>query len=271
MTRGPRPTRQDAQDEPSVLGNLPRTPPGRAQPAARRGGRARPRARRAAKREQRGRGRVPEATPRARSPPAARSGEREPAAEAPPASEDGGGIEELAGPASPRRPRRRRSGVRLADRARAARAMRGAVDRPSAGAARRSRRAPSRRAGSRAFWHRAYARTSPGCRRWSPTTCCSALFPFALLVLFVFGQMLQSPTSRRASARPPAALPGGRAGHAGARRSTGSARTRRRSGSSPRSARSGSGPRSGARWTPPSAASTTSSAAAGSRRSASRW
>ena len=45
----------------------------------------------------------------------------------------------------------------------------------------------------RAFWQRAYERTSPGWPAMVAYNLVLALFPFALLVLFIFGQVLQSP------------------------------------------------------------------------------
>ena len=167
------------------------------------------------------------------------------------------------GPESPRPPRRQRP----ASASRAARSKHaGRVRRASDGRAPRIRRLGCSRLlapGLSGEHHRPLGdgRLQPGARP----------VPFALLVLFVFGKVLQSrDVEDERHPRPPGALPRRRAGLA-ANASTGSATARRRSASSPRSARSGSGPRSGARWTPPSAASTTSSAAAGSSRSASRW
>ena len=58
------------------------------------------------------------------------------------------------------------------------------------------------------------ARTSPGSPAMVAYNLVLALFPFALLVLFVFGQVLQSPdVEDSVLTRPPAPLPGGRAEH----------------------------------------------------------
>ena len=60
-----------------------------------------------------------------------------------------------------------------------------------------SRRRPAR-GYLRAFWHRAYEENITGLAGMVAYNLVLALFPFALLVLFIFGQVLQSPTSRRA-------------------------------------------------------------------------
>ena len=122
----------------------------------------------------------------------------------------------------------------------------------------------------RAFWNRAYRENVTGLSAMVAYNLMLAVFPFALLVLFVGGQVLKIEGGRgKRPRRPQAALPQRRASRRSLTCSAGSRKTPPRSGSPPSSARSGLAPHSGARWTPPSAASTTSSAVAGSSRSAS--
>ena len=64
----------------------------------------------------------------------------------------------------------------------------------------------------RAFWHRAYQENITGLAAMVAYNLVLALFPFALLVLFIFGQVLQSSERRGERARrPAAALPRRRA------------------------------------------------------------
>ena len=84
----------------------------------------------------------------------------------------------------------------------------------------------------RAFWIRAYREGITGPAGMVAYNLMLALFPFALLVLFIFGQVLQSPTIEAQRARRPAApLPRRRAGHAAERARPASASARRRSAS----------------------------------------
>ena len=67
----------------------------------------------------------------------------------------------------------------------------------------------------RAFWHRAYRENVTGLSAMVAYNLMLAVFPFALLVLFVFGQVLKIERGRGERARrPPAALPQRRAAHA---------------------------------------------------------
>ena len=67
----------------------------------------------------------------------------------------------------------------------------------------------------RAFWHRAYEENITGLAAMVAYNLFLALFPFALLVLFIFGQILQSQdVETQRAERPPAPLPGGGAQHA---------------------------------------------------------
>jgi membrane protein len=75
----------------------------------------------------------------------------------------------------------------------AARPCASAADRPSAQAPPGSRRQPRLRAYLRAFWHRAYRENITGLSAMVAYNLLLAVFPFVLLVLFVFGQVLRSP------------------------------------------------------------------------------
>ena len=115
----------------------------------------------------------------------------------------------------------------------------------------------------RAFWDRAYEENITGLAGMVAYNLLLSVFPFALLVLFVFGQSCRAPTSRRACCATCSGFPGGRPNTLERPRPHPRELDHDRHRGRARRA-SGSGPRSGARWTPPSAASTTSSAAAGS-------
>ena len=122
----------------------------------------------------------------------------------------------------------------------------------------------------RAFWNRAYKENITGLSAMVAYNLMLAVFPFALLVLFIFGQVLKIEGVEASVLDDLQRLfPNIEQTHADRRPQPDRGqldddRDRRAS-----SARSGSAPPSGARWTPPSAGSTTSSAAAGSSRSAS--
>jgi hypothetical protein len=127
-----------------------------------------------------------------------------------------------------------------------------------------------RRPWLRAFWNRAYKENITGLSGMVAYNLMLAVFPFVLLVLFVFGQVVNSPDIERSVIldiqRLFPNIEQDTLQHA-----TGSERARQPSGSRRSSAGSGSAPPFGARWTPPSAGSTTSSAAAGCSRNAGPW